>query len=268
MTSRNFPLIHFEVDDFTEPWRESLAPAVVLHPGLGGNARLFRTWVPFLADQYRVIRVTARGQAGTPRPEGFERSLDNFAQDVLDVMDHLGIERFHWAGASGGGVMGQYAGIAHPGRIASLSLIATTARFRGPAGNYDDWLAPLDQDNQRLFLERDSERRFGTDNPARAEWIIEELCRTGAAESASMHRWVHTVSLIDDLHKIQCPALIVTGEHDTLTDLSDASIMADRIPNSRVEVLPDRPHNIAYTHPKEVATVVRRFLDQVEAGEA
>jgi 3-oxoadipate enol-lactonase len=268
MTARNFPLIHFELDDFTEPWRETPAPVVVLHPGLGGNSRLYRAWVPFLSDAYRVVRVTARGQAGTPRPDGFERSLDNFVRDVIDVMDHLGVERFHWAGASGGGVMGQYAGIAFPDRIASLSLIATTARFRGPTPNYDDWLKPLYDGDQRLFMARDSERRFGTDNPARANWILDELARTGAAESLAMHKWVHTVSLIDDLHKIKCPALIVTGEHDTLTDLNDAQIMADRIPNSRVEILRDRPHNIAYTHPKETATVVRRFLDQVEAGEA
>lgn len=268
MTSRRLPLIHHVVDDFTEPWRNEPAPAVVLHPGLGGNERLYRTWVPFLSDRYQVIRVTARGQGGTRRPDGFERSLDNFVQDVMDVLDHLGIQQPHWVGASGGGIMGQYAAIVKPERIASLSLIATTARFRGPEGNYDDWLAPLDRGDHHTFLERDSERRFGTDHPARTKWIIDELCRTPAAESAAMHRWIHGVSLIDDLGKIACPALIVTGERDTLTDLNDASIMAERIPNSRVQILPDRPHNIAYTHPAEVAAVVRSFLDEIEPGAA
>lgn len=265
MTRQGLSLIHYELDDFTEPWGQEPAPAVLLHPGLGGNARLYRQWVPFLADSYRVIRVTARGQGGTSRPEGLERSLENFSLDIIDVLDELGIEKVHWVGASGGGIMGQYTAISSPERIASLSLIATTARFRGPAGNYDDWLAPLDQDNQREFLERDRERRFGTENPARTEWIINELCRTGAAESAAMHRWVHGVNLIDRLSEITCPTLIVTGEHDTLTDLDDATILNNEIPNSQKVILPGLPHNIAYTHPREVAGVVRTFLDEIRA---
>lgn len=264
MSSRGLPLIEYEVDDFTAPWRSEPAPAVLLHPGLGGNARLYRMWVPFLADAYRVIRVTARGQGGTSRPDGLERSLENFAQDIMDVLEHLEIDSVHWVGASGGGILGQYAALSRPDRISSLSLIATTARFRGPAGNYDDWLEPLDRDDQREFLERDSVRRFGTDNLERTGWIIDELCRTGAAESAAMHRWVHGVNLIDRLPEISCPALIVTGERDTLTDLDDASILADRIPDSRKVILPDRPHNIAYTHPREVAMAVRAFLDDIE----
>jgi 3-oxoadipate enol-lactonase len=264
MNNRQFPLIDFEVDDFTPPWRPGPAPTVLLHPGLGGNARLYSTWVPFLADRYRVIRVTARGQGGTPKPEDFERSLENFVQDVMDVLNHLAVEKIHWVGASGGGIMGQYAALSRPERLKSLSLIATTARFRGPTNNYDDWLAPLDQGNQYEFLERDAERRFGVENPERTNWIIQELCRTGAAESAAMHRWVHGINLIDRLPEIGCPTLIVTGQRDTLTDLDDASVLADRIPDSCKRILPGLPHNIAYTHPREVSTVVREFLDEIE----
>lgn len=260
------PLIRFELDDFTDVWSRPAAPVVLLHPGLGGNDRLYRAWVPVLADQYRVLRVTARGQGGTPRPEGYEWSLDGFVQDAIDVLDHLDVERVHWVGASGGGIMGQCAALTQPSRIASLSLIATTARFRGPAGNYDEWLAPLDQGDHRVFLERDTERRFGTDNPARTKWIINELCRTPASVSAEMHRWVRGVDLVEQLPNIACPALIVTGEKDTLTDVGDANILADRIPESQVEILPGYPHNIAYTHPREVATIVRGFIDQVEAS--
>lgn len=267
MSGRTFPLIQFEVDDFTLPWNDEPPPAVLLHPGLGGNLRLYRPWVPFLADRFQVIRPTARGQGGTSRPDDFERSLENFSQDIIDVLDSLDVPSVHWAGASGGGIIGQYAALRFPERIKSLSLIATTAQFRGPAGNYDDWLEPLDRGDQYEFLRRDSERRFGTDNPARTKWIIDELCRTGADESAAMHRWVHGVNLIDRLGEISCPALIVTGARDTLTDLDDASILADRIPNSRKVILPDMPHNIAYTHPREVATAVRRFLDDIEATE-
>lgn len=264
MRDPDLPLIRFEFDDFTEPWNATPAPVVILHPGLGGNSELYRMWVPVLADRYRVLRVTARGQGGTPRPDDYERSLANFSRDVIDVLDHLDIESAHWTGASGGGIIGQYAAIHYPDRIRSLGLIATTAQFHGPKGDYDEWLAPLDDDNQREFLLRDTERRFGTEHPARTEWIIDQLCRTGGHESAAMHRWVKGVNLIEDLPKIQCPTLIVTAAKDELTSVEDAKIMLEGIPNAREEILPGLPHNIAYTHPHEVATLVREFLDEID----
>lgn len=257
------PIIEYRLDDYTLPWLGGSEPVVLLHPGLGGNFRLYSPWVPWLANRFRVLRVTARGQGGTERLPERAPSLEGFARDIMDLLDHLGVPEVHWVGASGGGILGQYIAIAYPQRVASLSLIATTAQFRGPAENFDQWLEPLDQDNQREFLERDSVRRFGTEWPERTEWIINELCRTSAAESAILHRWIRTVNLLDEISTIRCPTLIVTGEADTLTSTSDASMMHDRIPNSRISILPGLPHNIAYTHPHEIAALVRGFIDEI-----
>lgn len=263
MTDSGRPLLHHQLDDFTEPWREPDADVVLLHPGLGGNVRLYRPWVPLLADRYRVLRVTARGHAGSPRPPGYQWSLDSFLADVIELLDHLQLDRVHWVGASGGGIIGQYAALTQPDRIASLTLVATTARFRGPLENYDEWLAPLDRGDVAGFFAGDLQRRFGTDDPARTAWIINELERTSGPILAELHRWVHGVDLTDRLPEIVCPTLVVTGEQDTLTDLDDANLLARRIPDARLEVLPDRPHNIAYTHPHEVARLVRSFLDEI-----
>ena len=97
------PLLYQVLDDFTEPWAAKPAPVVLLHPGLAGNHRLYRQWVPILADRYRVVRVDARGQGMSPRPAGYQWSIDGFVDDALAVLDHHGIERVHWVGASGGG---------------------------------------------------------------------------------------------------------------------------------------------------------------------
>jgi 3-oxoadipate enol-lactonase len=257
------PLIEHAVDDFTLPWTTDSESVVLLHPGLGGNFRLYAPWIPCLGDRYRVLRVTARGQGGTERPADRQPSLHGYAQDALALLSAKGIQKVHWVGASGGGILGQYIAITYPEHIASLSLIATTARFRSPREDLDDWLAPLDNGNHRDFLQHDAERRFGIDEPERRDWIISELSRTSGAESALLHRWIVTVNLLDEIHQISCPTLIVTGEKDTLTSTSDSDLMHQRIPDSRVVILPDRPHNIAYTHPHEVATVVRTFLDEI-----
>ena len=262
VSSSSLPLLHHVLDDFTEPWRDPPVEVVLLHPGLGGNGRLFRAWVPLLADRFRVLRVDARGQGFSPRPEGYSFSAANWLSDVVAVLDHYGIERVHWVGSSGGGIMGQYAAINAPERIFSLSLIATTAYLQGPVGGFDAWLEPLERGDQAEFIGRDIERRFGLDNPTRTAWIIQELCRTPAATSAELHRWVHTVDLRDQISRIGCPALVVTGEHDTLTGLDEARFMAEQIPRARLEIVHNQPHNVGYTHPHLIAGLVREFLDE------
>jgi pimeloyl-ACP methyl ester carboxylesterase len=262
-----WPLLHHVLDDFTEPWAAEPAPVVLFHHGLAGNGRLFLGWVPAFADRYRTLRIDARGQGQSPLPEGYSFSLDGFVADALAVMDHLSIERVHWVGSSGGGIIGQHAAITAPERIASLSLIATTARFRSPTSNLDEWLAPLDRGDTDEFFRQDIARRFGEGHPTRTDWIIDEIRRTPPETIAALHRWVCTVDLSEQITGIRCPALIVTGEHDTLTDLSDAGLMAERIPSSQIHVIKAHPHNVGYTHPMLVGTIVRRFVDTLPGSQ-
>lgn len=264
MTSQ-WPLLHHQLDDFTEPWREQPAPVVLLHPGLAGNGELYRSWVPILTDEYRVLRIDARGQGRSPRPEGYVWSLAAFVEDVVALLDDLQIERVHWVGASGGGIIGQHAAATLTGRIESLVLLATTPRFRSPTDDVNDWLQPLYRGDVAGFFRQDTARRFGLDNQARTNWIIDEIARTPAQTIAELHQWVVGVDLIDNLARITCPTLIITGEQDTLTDLSDAALMQQHIPDSRLDVIEGHPHNVGYTHPHLVASIVRQFLDELSA---
>lgn len=249
------------LDDFVVPWRAPQAPVVLLHPGLGGNSRLFQAWTPYLADNYRVLRVDPRWLRDTASAAS-DWSLNGFVGDVLDLLNELEIEQVHWVGTSGGGIIGQAAALRAPDRIASLTLIATTPRFRSPTTNLDEWLAPLDAGSVRRFFELDTERRFGTGAPERTEWIISELERTSPEVTAALHRWVVGVDLVAELPRIGCPTLVLTGELDTLTSVDDAQLMARAIPDARLRILAGYPHNVGYTHPSLVAPIVRRFLDE------
>ena len=94
--------MHYEVDDYTDPWR---TPATVLM--LHGNAEsgaAWYGWVPHLAPWYRVVRPDMRGfGASTPMPRDFPWTLDLIIDDFCRLMDTLGVERFHLIGAKIGG---------------------------------------------------------------------------------------------------------------------------------------------------------------------
>src|SRR5205085_6342331 len=90
--------LHYEVDDFTDPWHR---PDTILM--LHGNAEsglAWYGWVPALARQYRVVRPDMRGFGqSTPMPRDYPWTLDRLIDDFCLLMDNLRIDRFHLVGA-------------------------------------------------------------------------------------------------------------------------------------------------------------------------
>src|SRR5215212_6227193 len=86
--------MHYVIDDYTDPWRK---PETVLM--LHGNAEsgaVWFGWVPQLARHYRVVRPDMRGfGASTPMPREYAWTLDRIVDDYVELMQKLGIARFH-----------------------------------------------------------------------------------------------------------------------------------------------------------------------------
>ena len=79
-----------------------------------------------LSERFRVVRYDTRGHGGSDTPHG-PYSIDEAGGDVIDLLDHLGVERAHFAGLSLGGMTGMWLGIATPLRIDRLVLMCTLA---------------------------------------------------------------------------------------------------------------------------------------------
>ena len=120
--------VHYKCTDYTDPWR--VAPTVLLYHGFGRNLEFWRRWVPLLARDYRVLRIDARGcgKSSVPPPT---RTYSM----VLAVLDHLSIDHVHWGAEASGGHVGMALALAHPSRIASLTLCNTP--FQLPASTND-----------------------------------------------------------------------------------------------------------------------------------
>jgi 3-oxoadipate enol-lactonase len=65
------PDIHYELDDFTDPWKE--APYIVLQHGFGRSSRFWYPWIPYLTRYYKMLRPDLRGLGRSSR----DFDLDN-----------------------------------------------------------------------------------------------------------------------------------------------------------------------------------------------
>src|SRR3989344_8358125 len=72
-----------------------------------------------------------------------------------------------------------------------------------------------------------------------------------------------SVDLRPDLHRITTPTLIIWGGEDKITPFSDAKLMYELIPNSRIHVIKGARHSPQFTHPKEVCAKIVEWIQQV-----
>ena len=110
--------VQLEVLDFGGEGSPSNS-TILLLPGLGATAHSYDELAPLLAKKHRVVAMTRRGAGDSSRPDfGFE--TPRLAQDVLQVLDAMGLEKVLLAGHSIAGDELTWLGGKHPERFSGL----------------------------------------------------------------------------------------------------------------------------------------------------
>lgn len=111
-------------------------PVVVLSNSLGSDHRMWDAALPALEETFRVVRYDTRGHGASPVPAG-PYSIDDLADDLVALLDRLGVGRSAIVGLSLGGMIAMRVAVRHPERVWSLGLLCTSA-YLGPASGWLD----------------------------------------------------------------------------------------------------------------------------------
>lgn len=106
-------------------WGGQGPPAVLLH----GGALTARTWdyvALALRSEFRIVALDLRGHGASDWADDY--SINGFADDLLPIVDGLGIERTHIVGMSLGGIVGCEFALRHPDRTETLTMVDVTSR--------------------------------------------------------------------------------------------------------------------------------------------
>jgi aminoacrylate hydrolase len=99
------------------------APPVILSSGLGGSANYWKPNIPALAEHYRVIAYDHRGTGRSDRALPHTVTVEDFADDILALMDALELAKAHIVGHAAGGVAGLALGVKAPERLDRLVVV-------------------------------------------------------------------------------------------------------------------------------------------------
>ncbi len=99
------------------------APPLILSSGLGGSASYWQPNIPALAEHYRIIAYDHRGTGRSDRALPDVVTVDDFARDIITLMDALAIPKAHLIGHAAGGVAGLALALMAPERLDKLIVV-------------------------------------------------------------------------------------------------------------------------------------------------
>jgi pimeloyl-ACP methyl ester carboxylesterase len=249
-------------------WYELLGEGepLVLVPGLGCTCRHWDDVAADLAAHFTLVMPDNRGM-GRSVPRRNASSLADLAVDVVELLDHLQLERAHVLGLSLGGVIAQRVAMDFPDRVDRLVLVSCAERFSPYLRQVIGLLGQTLRRMPREAFVRTMEL-LGTAPQyldAHADVVerrIADKCRCGppARDLARQLRCIAHSEVEPQRFRIDSPTLVMSGEHDALIPHCYAREMADRISGSRFVLLRGAGHNPLMDDPERAVPLIVRFL--------
>jgi len=258
---RSGVVIAYEDQWFGPPWQDG-EPIVLLH-GVAESHVAWQQWVPILSNQFRVLRPDLPGFGQSPLPAGYDCTTPQVAGDMIRLLDTLKVERFHLVGAKIGGSTALQLAADYPDRVRTLAVFGTPAKG-SPGGKADltsfpDWIR---RDGVHGWAAATMPSRLGSDaSPEMLKWWTDELM--GKADPSACIGYsgaAGAMNLEPLLSKITAPTLVVTTETSPLQPVSAARAYQEKIPKSRLLVLPGNSYHIAAVRPQECAMQTLNFI--------
>jgi 3-oxoadipate enol-lactonase len=222
------------------------APVVTLSHALAASLEMWEPQLPALTERYRVLRYDTRGHGGSEVPPG-AYTLDTLADDVLGLLDALGIARTHFVGLSMGGMIGQTLALKRPEVLGGLVLADTSSHVPPESGPmWDERVATAGQRGMAALAEGTLERWFTAPFIARSPEVVDGirgLIRTTAPLGfIGCSRAIQRLNTTDRLGEIRLPSLIIVGEQDMGTPVAAAEVIHQGIAGSKLVVLDPAAH--------------------------
>jgi len=241
-------------------------PLLMLH-GWALDHRVFDKQIGALGTRYRLLMPDRRGFGRSTAPPGLHHEVD----DIIALLDQLGIERCHVLGMSQGGRIALRLAARHPERLASLILQSAAldhfradaspddeipiARYAGhlAAGNIDrvrqHWLA-----HPMMQVDRDDDRKH-------LQEILQDcLFRDLENLDDDAYEWADDVR--GRLTTLPCPTLIVVGTDDTPSRIAIAAELERCIPRANTARIDGGGHLVNLTHAPEYNQSLEAFLER------
>lgn len=222
---------------YTEIYGEG-EPLLIIH-GNGGSIADFSNQIPFFQKKYKVILADNRSQ-GKSHDKGDSLTYEMMADDYEALLTALHIDSANVIGWSDGGINGLLLAIRHPKKVKKLAITGANLMPDSTAV-YEDVAALVQPfyDNAKKNKDKGGE--------ALTHWKLAKLL----VEQPNIP--------LSQLHTIQCPTLVIGGDHDVIKEEHTMQIYKN-IPKAYLWIMPNAGHSTPVVYKEEFNAKVESFF--------
>jgi pimeloyl-ACP methyl ester carboxylesterase len=242
-------------------------PLLLLLPGPTDSWRSYEPVLERLPRDVRAVAVSQRGHGESDKPEtGY--AVEDFATDVVLLLDALAAERAVLAGHSGSCLVARRVALDRPDRVAGLILEASPTTLRGHPQlvEFADSIVstltdPISRDFARSFVAATSSNRI---SPDVVDLAVEELLQVPARVWTEMFSELLRYDDLGDLALVSAPTLLIWGDADAVVTRAMQHHLVQSIPAAHLLVYPGIGHTPRWEDPGRFARDVGTFVRNLD----
>lgn len=240
---------------------------VFIHPVLF-DSTVFDPLVSELENDFRLLLLDVHGHGKSEYRAPL--TLEDMTDDYQHLLVNLNLSKVTWVGYSVGGMIGMRLAVQHPELLDSLILMAASARLDPPKIREQTWwLWQMFRAGHREDIV-DSALRFffapGTfsSQPDLISKNRSNVLKYDQAQARGMFEVARAVMDRTDISEliktIRVPTLAIAGKEDLAPTPEELEFIVSCIPHAQLAVVDDASHLLAIEKPRQVAQIVKRFL--------
>ncbi|WP_349357994.1 alpha/beta hydrolase [Salinibacterium sp. G-O1] len=245
-------------------------PMVFAH-GFGCSLESWRDVTPHFTESNMVVTFDLVGSGGSDLSaydRGKYDSLHGYADDLIEIIDELGLTDVVFVGHSVSAMIGVLASIRRPELFGALILVGPSARYV----DADEYVGGFSQPDIDALLDSLDSNYLGwssamapviagnAERPEVGERLTTSFCSVDPAIASHFARVTFLSDNRDDLARVSTPTLVLQCSDDVIAPLPVGNFVNEHIPGSRMVVMAARGHMPNLSDPDELAGEIQAFL--------
>jgi proline iminopeptidase len=249
----------------------------VAHGGPGGDHSSYKPSISPLVDRVQIVYWDHRGQGRSARGPQETYTLENNVEDLEALRQHLGLDKIVLLGTSYGGMVALSYAVRYPENLSHLIAVVTAANSRflerakeivAERGTPEQqevceklWAGSFeDEADLEDYYEKMGPMYSLTHDAEKAKKRAKRSIRSVPAINEGFGGFLRTYDVMDQLHKITCPTLVIAGKHDWICAPELSEEFAARIPQADLRIFEHSAHSVAADEPDLFLDTIRGFL--------
>ena len=244
-------------------------PALVLLPGPTDSWRSYQSVLEAIPLWIRTIAVSQRGHGDSDKP-AFGYRVQDFATDVVSLLDALRVGRAVLVGHSGSCFVARRVAVDHPSRVVGLVLEASPTTLHADPGLtafgesvLSGLTDPIDPDFARAVLVDTSSGDLGSEV---TNQLVGELVKVPALVWREMFAALLEYDDTAELARITVPTLMIWGDEDPIVGREMQDQLAEQLPVGELIVYSGVGHTPRWEEPSRFAADVAAFVERRVPG--